>query len=149
MKIAIVCSSGGHLYQMNLLKPWWGKHDVFWVTFNKKDAVSLLKGQKIYWAHFPTNRSIINLIRNLFVAWKVLKKEHPEIIVSDGAGVAVPFFWLAGLFRIKTIFIETYDRIKGPSLTGRLVYPFADRVLLQWEEQKKFYPKGEVLGQIL
>ena len=92
MKIAIVCSSGGHLYQMNLLKPWWEKHDVFWVTFNKKDAVSLLKGQKIYWAHFPTNRSIINLIRNLFVAWKVLRKEHPEIIVSDGAGVAVPFF---------------------------------------------------------
>ena len=105
MKIAIVCSSGGHLYQMNLLKEWWEKHDVFWVTFNKKDAVSLLKGQKTYWAYFPTNRNIPNLIRNLFIAFNVLKKERPDIIVSTGAGVAVPFFWLAGLFRVKTIFI--------------------------------------------
>ena len=149
MKIAIVTSDGGHLSQVYKLKHWWQKHDHFWVTFKKKDATSLLKGEKIYWAYFPTNRNIRNLIRNLFVAWKVLRIEKPDVIVSMGAGVAVPFFWLAKLFRCKTIFIEVYDRISNPSLTGKLVYPFADKFILQWDEQKKFYPKGEVFGQIL
>ena len=149
MKIAIVCSSGGHLFQMYVLDPWWKKHDTFWVTFKKKDAETLLKGRKTYWAHFPTNRSIKNLIRNLFMAWKILRKERPDLIVSNGAGVAVPFFWLGRLFRIKTIFIEVYDRIDSPSLTGKLVYSFSDEFLLQWEEQKKYYPRGKVLGQVL
>jgi UDP-N-acetylglucosamine:LPS N-acetylglucosamine transferase len=149
MKIAIVCSSGGHLFQMYVLGSWWKKYDTFWVTFKKKDAETLLEGRKTYWAHFPTNRSIKNLIRNLFMAWKILRKERPDLIVSNGAGVAVPFFWLGRLFRIKTIFIEVYDRIDSPSLTGKLVYGFSDEFLLQWEEQKKYYPRGKVLGQVL
>jgi UDP-N-acetylglucosamine:LPS N-acetylglucosamine transferase len=149
MKIAIVCSSGGHLYQMHILKSWWEKYDTFWVTFRKKDAETLLSNEKKYWAYYPTNRNIKNLIRNLFIAWKILRKENPDIIVSDGAGVAVPFFWLGRLLRIKTVFIEVYDRIDSPSLTGKLVYRFTDEFLLQWEEQKKFYPKGKVIGKIL
>lgn len=149
MKICIVCSSGGHLFQMYVLKPWWSKHEIFWVTFEKKDAIALLSGEKIYWAYFPTNRSIKNLIKNIFVAWKVLRKEQPKLIVSDGAGVAVPFFWVGKLLRIKTIYIEIYDRIDSPSMTGKLVYHFTDMFILQWEEQKKYYPKGKVLGQIL
>ena len=49
----------------------------------------------------------------------------------------------------KLIFIEAYERVESPSLTGKLVYPITDLFALQWEEQKKHYPKGKVLGQIL
>jgi len=149
MKIAIVCSSGGHLFQMYILEYWWKKYDRFWVTFKKKDAETLLADEKKYWAYFPTNRSIKNLIRNLFVAWRILHRERPDLIVSNGVGVAVPFFWLSRFFRIKTVFIEVYDRIDSPSLTGKLVYSFTDKFLLQWEDQQKYYPRGKLIGQVL
>jgi len=149
MKICIVCSSGGHLFQLYILKNWWMKHKRFWVTFKKEDAISLLVNEKTYFAYHPTNRNLKNLLKNTFLAWKILKKEKPDIIVSTGAGVAVPFFWVGKLLKSKTIYIEVFDRIFSPTLTGRLVYPVTDVFVLQWQEQKKFYPKGKVLGQIL
>jgi len=149
MKIAIVCSTGGHLFQLYILKDWWKKYERFWVTFRKEDALSMLKEEKKYWAYYPTTRNLWNLIRNTILAWRILRKEKPDIIVSTGAGVAVPFFWLGKLFGAKTIFIEVYDRIDSPTLTGKLVYPVTDRFLLQWESQKKFYPKGIVIGEML
>jgi len=149
MKLCLVASSGGHLLQLHALKQWWKKHDNFWVTFKKEDAISLLAKERIYWAYFPTNRNIINLIWNTLLALKILIKERPEIIVSTGAGVTVPFFYVGKLLGAKLIFIEVYDRIDLPTLTGKLVYPITDAFLLQWEEQKKAYPKGKVIGQIL
>jgi beta-1,4-N-acetylglucosaminyltransferase len=149
MKIAMICSSGGHLLLLHLLKDFWSKYDRFWVTFKKEDAVSLLEGERVYWAFFPTNRNYFNLFRNTFTALKVLFKEKPDIIISTGAGAAIPFFFIGKLLRKKLVFIEAYERIATPSLTGRLVYPITDAFILQWEEQKKFYPKGIVLGQLL
>lgn len=145
----MVCSSGGHLLLLHLLDRFWKKHDRFWVTFKKEDAVSLLEKEKVYWAFFPTNRNLFNLFRNCFVAIRVLFKEKPDIIISTGAGVAIPFFYLGKLMGKKLVFIEAYERIENPSLTGRIVYRITDAFILQWEEQKKFYPKGIVLGQLL
>ncbi|MCU0289755.1 MAG: UDP-N-acetylglucosamine transferase subunit ALG14 [Acidobacteria bacterium] len=149
MKLGIVCSSGGHLLLLHLLQDSWVSYDRFWVTFKKEDALSLLAKERVYWAYFPTNRNIFNLVRNFFVALKVLMKEKPDAIISTGAGVAIPFFFLGKLLGKKLIFIEAYERIDTPSLTGKIVYPLTDAFILQWEEQKKFYPKGLVLGQIL
>lgn len=145
----MVCSSGGHLLLLHLLEVFWSKHDRFWVTFKKEDAVSLLEKERVYWSYFPTNRNFFNLVRNFFVAVRVLFKERPDIIVSTGAGVAIPFFYLGKLLGKKLVFIEAYERIENPSLTGRVVYRITDAFILQWEEQKKFFPKGIVLGQIL
>lgn len=149
MKLGMICSSGGHLLLLHLLEKFWGQYDRFWVTFKKEDAVSLLKNERMYWAYFPTNRNMFNLIRNFFVAIKVLFKEKPDILISTGAGVAIPFFFLGKLLGKKLVFIEAYERIDNPSLTGRLVYPITDVFILQWEEQKKHYPKGQVLGELL
>lgn len=145
----MICSSGGHLLLLHLLKEFWEQYDRFWVTFKKEDAVSLLAGERTYWAYFPTNRNIFNLIRNFFVAVKVLLKEKPDILVSSGAGVAIPFFYLGKLMGKKLVFIEAYERIDNPSLTGRLVYPVTDAFILHWEEQRKHFPRGMVLGQLL
>jgi len=148
-KICLVCSSGGHLFQLYLLKYFWGKYEHFWVTFNKPDAFSLLKDEKHYWVYFPTTRNIKAFFINLVIAFNILKKERPRIIISNGAGVALPFFLIGKIFRAKLIYIEVFDRIDIPTLTGRLVYHFCDEFILQWEEQKKFYPRGKVFGQIL
>ncbi len=149
-RLGIVCSSGGHLAQLHCLEDWWKKHDRFWVSFEKPDAVSLLESERVHWGHFPTNRNIKNLVRNAFGAYRVLRKERPEILVSNGAGLAVPYFWIGKiLFGCKTVYIEVYDRIDSPTLTARLVRPVLDKMVIQWEDQRSFYPDAENLGAVL
>ncbi len=148
MKICLVGSSGGHLTHLYMLKPFWKDTDRFWVTFDKEDARSLLKDEKMYPCYFPTNRNLKMLIKNTGLAWKILRKEKPDFIISSGAAVAVPFFYLGKLFGAKTIYIEVFDRIDHATLTGRMVYPVTDRFIVQWEEQKKVYKKAINLGSI-
>lgn len=148
MKICLVGSSGGHLAHLNMLKHFWSREDRFWVTFDKEDARSILKDEKMYPCYFPTNRNLKNLIKNTFLAIRILRKERPDIIISSGAAVAVPFFYLGKLFGAKTVYIEVFDRIDKPTVTGKLVYPVTDKFIVQWEEMKKVYPKAINLGSI-
>lgn len=148
MKVCMVSSSGGHLTHLYMLKSFWQEHERFWVTFDKADARSLLECESFYPCHFPTNRNIKNLIRNTFLAWKILRKEKPDLIISSGAAVAVPFFYLGKLFGAKLVYVEVFDRIDKPTLTGKLVYPITDKFIVQWEEQKQVYPKAVNLGSI-
>ena len=148
MKFLIVGSSGGHLTHMYMLKDIWSKHDRAWVTFNKADANSILKDERKYWCHYPTNRNIPNLIKNTILAIKILKKERPDVIISSGAAVAMPFFLLGHLFGAKLIYIEVFDRIDKPTISGKFCYRFADKFIVQWDEQLKVYPKAINLGQI-
>lgn len=148
MKVCLVGSSGGHLTHLYMLKPFWEKHERFWVTFDKQDAKSILKGEKMYGCYYPTNRNLKNLLRNTFLAFKVLFKERPDILISSGAAVAVPFFYIAKLMGKKLIYIEVFDRIDQPTMTGRLVYPIVDEFIVQWDEMKEVYPKSVNLGSI-
>lgn len=148
MKICLVGSSGGHLIHLYMLKPFWNDKERFWVTFDKADAQSLLENEKKYSCYYPTNRSLKGLVFNTIIAWNVLKKEKPDLIISSGAAVAVPFFFLGKLFGSKLIYIEVFDRIDKPTITGKLVYPIADKFIVQWEEQKKVYKKAINLGSI-
>ncbi|MDR1606740.1 MAG: UDP-N-acetylglucosamine--LPS N-acetylglucosamine transferase [Streptococcaceae bacterium] len=147
-KVCLVGSSGGHLTHLYLLKDFWQTQERFWVTFDKPDAQALLKDEQVYHCHYPTNRNLKNAIRNTFLAFKVLRKEKPDLIISSGAAVAVPFFWLGKLFGAKTVYIEVFDRIDAPTLTGKLVYPVTDKFIVQWESMKKVYPKAINLGGI-
>jgi beta-1,4-N-acetylglucosaminyltransferase len=147
-KVALVGSSGGHLLQLLQLKDWYGERPRVWATFNKPDAVHYLAGERVYWLHYPTNRHLPNLLRNTVAAWRFLRRERPELIVSTGAGGAIPFFLLGKLFGARLVWIEVIDRLLSPPLTGRLVAPLSDAVIVQWESQRRFYRNAVVLGPI-
>lgn len=148
MRALLVASSGGHLAQLSALRDHWHDVDVHWVTFPQADASTRCAGDEVTWAHFPTTRNIPNAIRNLVLAVRLLRTNRPDVIVSDGAGVALPFFVAARLFRIPSVYLEVFDRVHTPTLTGRLCYPITDEFLLQWEEQRACYPAGEVVGRV-
>lgn len=148
MKVCLVGSSGGHLTHLYMLKPFWKDKERFWVTFDKEDARSLLKDEKMYPCYYPTNRSLKALAINTRLAWKVLRDEKPDLIISSGAAVAVPFFYLGKIFGAKTVYIEVFDRIDKATVTGKMVYPIADRFIVEWEEMKTVYPKAINLGSI-
>lgn len=146
--VLLVGSSGGHLSQLYALRPYWSKSTRRWVTFDKPDARSLLQGEEVVWAYHPTTRNLFNLIRNAGVALRELLRHRPELVVSTGAGVALPFFVLGKLLGITTCYIEVYDRIDSPTLTGRLCRPFADLFMVQWEQQRHLYPGAHVIGPV-
>lgn len=148
-EVLLVCSTGGHLTQMLLLRPWWEHHRRTWVTFDKADARSRLAAERTVWAHHPTTRNVPNLVRNLLLARRVLRDVKPDVIISDGAGVAVPFFWLARRRGIATVYVEVFDRVDSPTLTGRLCRRVTDLFCVQWPEQQRHYPGSIVIGPLL
>lgn len=132
--LLLVCSSGGHLLQLTELRAAWEPFDRTWVTFDKSDARSLLRDERVIHAFGPTNRNIPNLLRNVRLAWRVIRRERPAAILTTGAGVAVPFAWVAKLYGIPTVYVESFTRIEGLSLSGRMIAPVATRLYGQWPE---------------
>jgi UDP-N-acetylglucosamine:LPS N-acetylglucosamine transferase len=149
MKVMLVCSSGGHLTQLYRLRTWWERHQRIWVTFDDAQARSLLADEAVRAAFHPTTRNLPNALRNLGLAVRVIRAERPDVLVSDGAGVAFPFFLIGRLLGVRTVYLEVYDRISRPTVTGRLCYPLADLFCVQWPQQQALYRKGQVIGCLL
>lgn len=147
--ILLVGSSGGHLAQLVALRPWWATRERTWVTFATEDARSKLRGESVEWAYHPTTRHIPNMLRNLRLAVTVIRRTRPDVVVSTGAGVAVPFFLIARLLRIPTVYLEVYDRLDSATLTGKLCRPLSTLFCVQWEEQRDLYKDAEVVGTLL
>lgn len=150
MRLMLIASSGGHIFEMFCLKEFWQDKDHFWVSFDTSDAKYLLKDEKeVYWAAHPTVRNIPNLLRNLMLAQRLLRKNRPDMILTTGSGVAAPFLWLAKPLGIPTVFVESITRITEISLTANMVRPFVTKMLVQWPELVEKYPGVEHHGRIV
>jgi len=146
MKVLLVCSAGGHFHTMQELKPFWSNHERVWVTFPTKTTKTALETERVYWAWSPTNRNLLNLIRNFFLAWKVVFQEHPHLVISTGAGVALPFLIAAKILGSRTIFVELFTRVQQLSLSARLALPFLDSIYIHWPQLQARYPKAELIA---
>lgn len=145
-KICLVGASGGHFEQLCCLKPLLQKYDGFIVTektgFNAKAD------------YFVTQTGLgePGLIKNTFRLFaevrKIWKKEKPDIVISTGTYIALPFMILCKLHHKKLIYIETFARVTDTTKAGRMMYKFADLFIYQWPELKKYYPRGIYGGSI-
>jgi UDP-N-acetylglucosamine:LPS N-acetylglucosamine transferase len=132
-KVLIVASPGGHLLQMLALEPVWADANRTWVTLRSTDVEYLLQDENVIYGHGPTPRNIGNFFRNLRLAWRVLREQNPDVVISTGAGLALPFFVLGRIQRRRLVYIESITRVEKLALTGRLVYPLADAFFVQWD----------------
>jgi len=133
-RILLVTSPGGHLMQMLALEPAWRDLDRTWVTLSSADVPYQLDGEEVVIARGPTSRNLPNFARNLVVAWRTIRAHDPDVILSTGAALAVPFFIVGKLHGCRLVFVESLTRVRGLSLSGRLVYPLADAVFVQWPQ---------------
>lgn len=147
-KILFVCSAGGHLSQLIQLRPWWAFHQRKWVTFDLPDAQSKLEDEELIPAFHPTTRSLKNTFLNFKLARSVLRSWQPDVVISNGAGAALPFFLIAKRMGIPTVYLEVYDRVDSRTLTGRLCAPLATKFCVQWPEQQILYPGSELTGLV-
>ncbi|MQW74762.1 UDP-N-acetylglucosamine--LPS N-acetylglucosamine transferase [Nocardioides sp. dk4132] len=148
-EVLLITSQGGHLAQLLTMRGWWSGRDRAWVAPDTADVADRLAGERVIHSFSPTTRHLPNLVRNAFLALRVLRRERPALVVSAGAGVAVPFFVAARAMGIPTVFIEVYDRVDTPTMTGRLCGPFTTRRIVQWEDQLAFYPDARLVGPLL
>jgi UDP-N-acetylglucosamine:LPS N-acetylglucosamine transferase len=147
-RLCLVCSSGGHFYELISLSSLWTDRPRTWVTFRAPDTESRLAGEAVIWAHQPTNRHLGNFVRNFALALRTLRRDRPDLIISTGAGVSVSFIYAARLLGIPSIYIESLTRVRRLSLSGRLVYPVVDHLFVQWPDLAARYKKAEFRGQV-
>jgi UDP-N-acetylglucosamine transferase subunit ALG13 len=145
MKLLIVSSCGGHLTEVRALA---GAFDGQEVAYVLNDVVPLREGMEGRTRFIAHSERDWRLLRNVREAWKILRAESPDVILSTGAGPVVPFAWIGRLLGIPTVFVETFTRVNRPSLSARLVYPVAARFLFQWPALAKFFPGGTCCGPV-
>jgi beta-1,4-N-acetylglucosaminyltransferase len=150
-KICLSCSVGGHLTQMKQLESLYKNYDYFFVTEDVELTRQMLKNENAYYVHLIDRGKfnffflfVINILKSL----RILIKERPDVIISTGALSSVPMCLLGKLFFKKLIYIESFAKMNSPNLTGRILYPFADLFIVQWESMLKFYPKALYGGSI-
>ena len=146
MDVILISSAGGHFRTLVNLKPFWENRQRCWVTQKSHSTESVLQQENVYWAYGPTNRSLKNLVKNLFLAWKVINRERPKLIITTGAGESVPFAIVGKLFGSKVIFVESITRVKDISLSAKLILPLIDRLYVRWSSLKVKYPQAELIS---
>lgn len=149
-KICFAASSGGHFEQLVMLRPLMEKYDSFVIT-EETSYKAKVKGQKMYYMKQVNRKEktfIPRMIVNTFRALKIYKKEKPDVVICTGVLAMIPMCLIAKLHGKKLIYIESFAKVTSATLTGKLLYKYADQFYVQWPEMQKIYPKAIYLGGI-
>ena len=121
-------------------------HETFFATYDSARTRELERKYLLK----NIGRSPWRMLTAGFAAFRILLREKPDLVVSTGSEIAIPFFYIARLLRVRTLFIESWTRVIEPSGTGRLVYPASDVFLVQWPALlDKYGRKARYEGGIL
>jgi len=131
-RILLVASPGGHVLQLLALQPAWEDLESRWITLEAADTKFLLDPANRTFAYGPTARNIPNFFRNLRLAWTIVRGYKPDVILSTGAALAVPFFVVGRVLGVRLVYVESFTRVHRPALSGRLVYPLTNAFFVQW-----------------
>ena len=146
MKIALVSSIGGHLAELLELARAFEGHELVWIL-NDRSPV-LPPGERAF--------VISHAERDWKVAWNLVElaslfaRERPDVVVSMGAGPAVPAAVVARLAGLPVLYIEPSSAITALTLTGRLMRRLATRFYVQWPSLRDTRaPWAEYVGGLL
>jgi UDP-N-acetylglucosamine:LPS N-acetylglucosamine transferase len=139
-RVGVISSCGGHLTEVRDFLPQDSGLDYFFVINDQTRALEGT-GQRVYFVAHSERDWKFGV--NLLEAWRILRGERPQVLISTGAGVIVPFAIVGRfLFHTRIVFVETITRLSRPSLTARLMYFLAHDFYFQWEGLKPYFPKG-------
>lgn len=146
VKICFVSSSGGHYEQLRNLRVLLEEYEGFYVT----EKTNYMYDAKYMLSPIGSNDKffVFKLIKLFFDSLKIWIKESPDVVISNGAVICLPFCFWAKVFRKKFIFIETFARITDASKTGKMMYKYADLFIVQWKSLLEVYPNAIYGGSI-
>lgn len=148
-KILAISSGGGHLTELmhSLNNSEISKDIVTYVVFETDYTKETLKGLDHYFIIDPHISKIKYLINTVWAFFLYLWI-RPDVVVSTGAGIAIPMIVIAKKLGSKIIFIETGARVTTPSKTGMFAYKYSDLFIVQYKPLLKHFPKAK-LGTLL
>lgn len=153
-KIILICSDGGHLAQTLELKDWFQKYDYLLVTEAAPSTLPLSKTLNIQFLKSrPPGKKrkgnfYITFLINFFLTARLLISHNPKVIITTGSHTAVPMCLLGKLLGKRIIWILSYARISSKAFSANLIYPIADKFIVQWPKAKNHYKKAIYLGGI-
>ncbi len=153
-KVLFISSTGGHLSELMQLKKMFPKYDSYLITESTKSTKNLkVSGIKeVHYLIFGSKDHILTypfkLLANCFKSLYFYFKIRPRFIITTGAHTAGPMCCIGKLFGSKIIYIETFANHSTKTITGKLIYPFADLFIVQWKSMLKLYPKAVYKGWI-
>lgn len=153
-KVMFISSTGGHLTELLQLSPLFEHYEYLIVTEKTKSNESLTDKYPnhvrylIYGTRSHFLSYLFKFVANIFKSFYLFIKFRPNIVISTGAHTSVPMCYIAKLFGRKIIYIETFANSKTKSLSGKLVYPIANRFYVQWESMLDLYPNAIYIGGV-
>jgi UDP-N-acetylglucosamine:LPS N-acetylglucosamine transferase len=147
-QVLLVSSNGGVLLDLLALKPWWTQHKTSWAVVRAEDTETALPSCRTYWVKERRLNRPWGPLLGLFEALAILREVRPEIIVSAGSGAAIGFFLAAKMLRIPTFWLETFNFIDRPALTGKICSRLASEILVQRPSMLKAHPTAIMLGEL-
>lgn len=150
-KICFAASTGGHFEQLMMLKPLMEKYDSFIITEKTSYSVGKANDIKTYYMNQVNRKEkafIPNMIANSFKSLFIFIKERPDFMITTGVLATIPMALIVKLFGKKLIYLESFAKISSPTMTGKLLYKYADRFYVQWEKMLEIYPNAIYKGGI-
>ena len=77
-----------------------------------------------------------------------VRKEKPDVVICTGVLAMIPICLMAKIAGRKLIYIESFAKVTSPTMTGKLLYRFADQFYVQWPQMLDIYPEAIYLGGI-
>ena len=153
-RVLFISSGGGHLNELLKLDKLFDKYKYKIVT-EKNKSTKFLKdkyGKDVSYLIYGTKKLLLIypfiLLINSIISLLYFIKFRPDFIVTTGTHTAGPMCCIAKIFRKKVIYIETLANIHSKTVTGKLIYKFADLFVVQWESMLDLYPKAVYGGWI-
>lgn len=85
-------------------------------------------------------KDISKICKGFFQAYKILKKEKPDVVFSKGGFVSCPVVWAAAKLNIPVVLHESDFT---PGLANKLSMPFATKICYSFPETAKFLPQDK------
>lgn len=151
-KVMFICSAGGHLTEMLKIDRLFKKYDYVLVT-EKNDISIKLKDKYnvdylMYGSRYYPFKYIFVFSYNFLKSIYLFLKYKPDLVYTTGAHTCVVMCYIAKLFKKKIIFVEVFDRINNPTLSGRMVHRIADTFIVQHEEMLEKYEHSKYIGGV-
>jgi len=155
LKVLFVLGSGGHTtHSLNFARNI-NATKIFIVPWGATATKGLIE-KKYFSVLSPRYRAkdnkVMSVFRTIFLFFQsllILLKIRPNIVISTGPGIALFPMLISKMFRIRTIFIETPNRVYFPSITGKMLIGKVDLFLSSWIELAHRFEGIEYKGMLL
>ncbi|KAK2554951.1 UDP-N-acetylglucosamine transferase subunit ALG14-like protein [Acropora cervicornis] len=111
--------------------------------------------------------TILTTLNAVFFSFPLVFGEKPDLLnnkvqsffslqlLCNGPGTCIPIclavfvLKVSGLKDVRMVFVESICRVKTLSLSGKILYHFADHFFVQWKQLQEKYPNTLYLGRLV